>query len=289
MSKIKIAHLSDPHFASITYNLNQFLSKRWLGNTNLICFRNKTYQTDHLTHIPNLLSSLGVDAVCITGDFTTTSLDAEYERARAFVDQFKELNLKTFVLPGNHDVYTRESERSARFHHYFPSSLEKNRIEVQNIAERWWYIGLDCALATGLVFSNGKFFDQMQIDLEKAIASIPPNEFIIIANHFPLFSAVNWRHGLVGAKKLTQILKRHANIKLYLHGHDHVPYIVDKVDEGFPLVLNSGSVAHLPKGSFYMLELSDTGCLVEHLTLNKDDEGSNWSIDKQQRYAFRKD
>ena len=117
----QIVHISDPHFAAVTYNPMQFLSKRWLGNLNLMLFRNKSYQTDHLMHLPALFKALDVEAVCITGDMASTSRHEEFKLAKKFVDQFREKGMKTFVLPGNHDVYTKGAEREKRFYHYFPS------------------------------------------------------------------------------------------------------------------------------------------------------------------------
>ena len=77
-NSLRIAHLSDPHFSKITYSPRQFLSKRWMGNLNLLLFRNQAYQTQYLWHLPELVESLEVESVFITGDFSSTSLNEEF-------------------------------------------------------------------------------------------------------------------------------------------------------------------------------------------------------------------
>lgn len=283
MSFIKIVHLSDLHFASITYNLNQFLSKRWLGNTNLLLFRNKTYQTDHLNYLPDLFSSLHVDAVVITGDFTTTSLPQEYQKARAFVDLLEKKSLKTFVLPGNHDVYTKEAERNNRFFQFFPTSVEKG-VEVIEIKNNLFWIGLHCAYASNLFLSNGIFSQTIEEELIAKLNALPKEAICIMGNHFPLYSSGNFRHDLKKSKRLQTILKNFPQVKLYLHGHVHTP----SFQEGLPLVLNSGSVSHLPGGTFYSIDLYPTKCRVKRYRLQNTTPLNNWQIDQDLDFSFAK-
>ena len=44
--------------------------------------------------------------LAISGDFTQRARRAQFAAARAFIDS---LNVKTLVVPGNHDAYVRES------------------------------------------------------------------------------------------------------------------------------------------------------------------------------------
>ena len=284
MEPIRLAHLSDPHFASVTYSPRQFFSKRWLGNTNLILFRKKAYQTDHLKHIPELLETLDVETVFITGDVATTSRDEEFAKAAAFASKFKQ---PVHLVPGNHDCYTRGSDREKRFYRYFPEpELQEQRVVKKKLGKGWWWIGLDCALATALIFSYGRFFEEMEKKLEEAISLIPSDEGVVISNHFPLFGSGNPRHDLRRNKSLQKILRRFPQVKLYLHGHDHSPYIIDRTREGYPLVINSGSCAHQPNGIFYLMDLDRTGCLVERCVLKQDNSTYSWVIESQKRYHF---
>ncbi len=282
---LRIAHLSDPHFSHITLNPSQFLSKRWMGNLNLILFRRKSYQTGHLDYLPQLMKNLDIDLVVISGDFTATSLDSEFEAARKFVHSF---NQQVITLPGNHDVYTRAAEKEKTYYKYFPSkSLEKTRVEKIQLKKNWWWVGLDCARANTLLKSNGCFFQEMHDPLVKTLESISRDQHVILGNHFPLFPSGRKSHDTDRGDLLAALVKRYPHVKLYLHGHDHEPYIIDRRDEGYPLTLNAGSCAHQPDGTFYVVELNNESAIVERLLFTKSSYGDfSWVIDLQKYFQL---
>lgn len=286
---LRIAHLSDPHFSSLSFNLKQFLSKRWIGNLNLFLFRNRAYQTEHLWHLPELLKTLEVEATFITGDFSSTSLDEEFSEGKRLVTSFEERGLPLYVVPGNHDCYTRETQRNRRFYTFFASqSLQEKRVECVKLGKGWWYVGLDCAVASPPFCAYGKFFKATEQHLKEALLKIPSNEHVIIANHFPLFTTGRPEHDLKRAEALQELLHAFPQVKLYLHGHDHTYYIVDLQREGFPLVLNSGSCAHKPDGTFFLIDLFDTECLVQRLLFRKEKENFSWVIDWERHFNFNR-
>lgn len=287
---LRIAHFSDPHFSHITFNMGQFLSKRWLGNLNLMLFRKKAYQTAHLWHLPDLMESLEVEVLFLTGDLSSTSLDEEFEEGKKFVEAFRTKNLPIYTLPGNHDCYTKEAEHMQRFSHFFPSEgLKEKKVESVFLGKGWWYIGLDCAIAAPLFCAYGLFSESTERHLVEALLAIPSSDRVIIANHFPLFPAGRPRpkHDLKRAKDLQEVLKGFPNVKLYLHGHDHKYYIADHQHEGLPLVLNSGSCAHRPDGTFYLIDLYETECLIQRFLFRKERENFTWVIDWQRHYPLR--
>jgi 3',5'-cyclic AMP phosphodiesterase CpdA len=285
MDTFKIAHLSDPHFAQVSYGIHQFFSKRWLGNWNLILFRKKRNRTEHILHLAKTIEALNVDSVFITGDFSTTSLEDEFLLAQSFIRSF---SVPVYVLPGNHDVYTRKAEKGKIFYDFFQNEeMRKKRIFKKHIKTGWWIIGLDCARANPLFSSNGFFFPELEEALELMLSEIPLSDNVIILNHFPLFNSGRRRHDLIHAERLQAILKKYFQVKIYLHGHDHHPYVIDRTHEGFPLVVNSGSCSHIPNGTFFLIEMEPTGCLIERLFFKKDGEEFSWIIDEQKHYAFK--
>lgn len=264
-----IAHLSDPHYGSINFHPRQFLSKRWLGNLNLLLFRQKRHLMEPLLELPPLFEKLKVDYAFITGDFTSTALESEFQKAKEFIDLF---TLPTFLLPGNHDCYTRGSQRTRRFYNFFPPESREG-ILVQELKEDWWWIGLDCALPSPYFCSFGEFTKMQEENLEKTLALLPPQAKVVMGNHFPLFRSQGWRHDLHRKEKLQKILIKHPQVKLYLHGHDHRPYIKDKRAKGLPLVLNSGSISHQRHGGFYLIKIEDKRCELQHYFWRGDSEG----------------
>lgn len=286
MNRLRIAHLSDPHFTKITYSPTQFLSKRWLGNLNVILHRRHIYHTDHLWHLSELIQSLQVEHVCITGDFSSTALNAEFAEAKKWVETFHQKGLHTSVIPGNHDYYTRRSEKQKRYFTFFPDdALRSKRVTCTTIKEGWWYVALDCAVATPPFLAYGVFSEAIERNLTTILQAIPKTDRVILANHFPLFTTGRSDHDLRGTDRLQDLLKQFPQITLYLHGHDHIPYIIDKQTEGLPLTLNSGSCARRLGGSFYLIDLGEKECLVQTVIFHE--ESGAWSIDKQMHYDLK--
>lgn len=281
---LRLAHLSDLHFGVPSYHINQFFSKEWLGNTNLLFVRKRQFQTDHLQTLPSFLEKEEIQYALLTGDFATTARSLEFEKAVGFTKELQERGIQSFTLPGNHDVYTRSSEKEKRFYQFFPSKeLENTRVETRDLGEDWIYIGLDCALATGLIFSHGKFFEECEQALREVLEKQDPKKSILLANHFPLFTTGRPRHDLWRAKALQELLREFPRVKLYLHGHDHSPLLVDRQKEGYPLVINSGSCAQSPKGTFSVLELEKERC-TQKLFLWKPD---GWKLQSKTELLFQ--
>ena len=252
---------------------------------NLMFFRRHAYQTEHLPHLPELFNSLDVEHVCITGDFSSLSLDSEFAAGKEFVESFSQ---PVHFLPGNHDCYIKDVERSRRFYDFFPSEELKNkRVEKKSLGKGWWWIGLDCAVATPPFYALGRFSQEMEEELERILAEIPKDERVIVGNHFPLYPTNRSMHDLQGAAELQEAIKRHPQVKLYLHGHDHKYYIKDRRKEGLPLVFNSGSAAHRPDGTFFLFELHEEEFLVERLLFRKEKKGFSWVIDWQKRFTYQ--
>ncbi len=248
-------------------------------------FRRHAYQIEHLPHLPELFDSLNVEHVCITGDFSSLSLDSEFAAGKDFVDSFSQ---PVHYLPGNHDSYIKEVEETRRFYDFFPSEdLKNKRVEKKFLGKGWWWVGLDCACATPPLFALGRFYQEMEVELEKVLSEIPKDERVIVGNHFPLYPTNRKMHDLRRAVELQEVLKRHPQVKLYFHGHDHKYYIKDRRDEGLPLVFNSGSAAHRPDGTFYLFDLHEEECLVERLLFRETKGVFSWVIDWQKRFTYQ--
>ncbi len=258
---IKIAHISDLHFAHPSYSPLQFFSKRWLGNINLIFSRKRQFAPENLLALIPLFQEQGVTHVLITGDLTTTSLEKEFELAADCVKAFERAGFTVFVLPGNHDHYTKQADRSKLFYNYFPNlSLKEQKIAVESLSDTWKLVYLDTALATSLISSQGYFSKEIEQKLNEQLTQIPSDQNILIANHFPLFGHDAPRKRLKRASALRQLLQRFPSVKLYLHGHSHRHCIADLRASHLPIILDSGSTAHKKEGTWNLISLKNDGC-----------------------------
>jgi 3',5'-cyclic AMP phosphodiesterase CpdA len=278
---LRLMHFSDLHFTTLDWGWKTFTSKRWLGQLNYWLFRKNQYQTDHLAELPNFAKGWDADFVIASGDFTSTAHPKEFEHAHRFISTFKP---PVLTLPGNHDLYTTDSEKDQTFYHYFPcEDLQKHRMSMRHLKENWWWIGLDCARANHLLDSNGIFLHNMQDRLLSLLDSLPEEASIILGNHFPLFPSGRPRHDTAQADLLRAIIQRDRRIKLYLHGHDHAPYIIkSKIND--LLTLNAGSVAHHPGGYFMLIELGPNRC---HYKRYKSHDQGDWLLDCDQSHSFQ--
>lgn len=257
---MKLAHLSDLHFSNWDWKLSQFFSKRWLGNLNYLLRRRNTFVHERLGHLPSLFKELGITHVLITGDLTTTSSPAEFEKAQEFVQS---LGIEVFCIPGNHDQYTTEAHRSQRFYNYFsdrfdndsPYNLKDHGMTVKELSPEWSLVALDTALATPYFFSTGRFSEVAEKNLTEYLSNLPSHKQVLLVNHFPFFEHENYRKRLERGNVLRKILEQFPQVKLYCHGHTHRQCVADLRASQLPIIIDSGSTIHRELGSWHALEL----------------------------------
>lgn len=287
-----MAHISDLHFSKLTWEPSQLFSKRWIGNLNLATLRKYTLQPESLTTLCPLFHAHGVQAVLITGDLSCTSHEKEFEVAKNFVETLEREKLKVFVLPGNHDHYTKNAYKKKTFYQFFAShydslsalSLKKDGMTALYLDHNWWLIALDTALATNLFSSNGYFSFELEKTLEKTLHEIPSGHSVILANHFPIFANESERKSLLRREALKSLLERFSKIRLFLHGHTHRHSIADLRASNLPIILDSGSASHKKNGSWNLIDISTSGCEVE--VFKKNPASSIWERTHTQQFKW---
>jgi 3',5'-cyclic AMP phosphodiesterase CpdA len=273
---MKIAHLSDLHFSKVSFTFHQLFSKRWLGNLNLIFSRKKAFDTERLFLLIDLFKQQKIEHVIITGDLSTTSLRSEFEQAKAFIKALEDAEIKTHVLPGNHDHYTKKAYREKLFYNYFPSPLQEQGVCKTSLGPGWWLISLDTALATPLFSSRGHFTTALEKALTEALDSIPATDRILIANHFPLFENDGPRKVMMRAHALKTLMRKYPNIAFYLHGHTHRHSAADLRSNHLPIVLESGSPSLKERGTWHLLDIDSKEFQLK--IFHYDD--TQWSLSK---------
>ena len=287
---MRIAHISDFHYTHLTWNPFRLLSKRFLGNLNWIFSRRKHFFEEQLNPLPPLLEELGVDFVLLGGDFTTTALTEEYEKALRFVKKIKKPWL---AIPGNHDHYTLRSYRQKHFYRYFTNhrkaithpveffTLKDHGVEVHQLPNKWWVVTLDTAQATNPYSSEGLFSEQLEKHLKEVLSLLPKDAPILLLNHYPFFQNDQARRNLRRGEVLEELLKNDSRIRLYLHGHTHRHTVADLQDAGLPIVLDSGSCAQGRKGAFNLIDLDSNGCKVSTYRFDH-----NWTKTRTEEFAW---
>ncbi len=252
---VRVAHLTDLHWFSPPRLGDLCAPKRLLGSANLYL---RGRRADFPAHIQDAavahVASLSPDLVVITGDLTATALDAEFAAARValapLLDRFP-----TLILPGNHDRYTRGSDRSDRMRVTFgawfhsaaptaPGDRPLGRIDVGALT----CISLDPTRPTGLSASGEVPGAQLVALADLLRSDALDGRTLVLALHYPILDRRGgvydgWAHGLRNARALIQVLadapRRPVAI---LHGHEHHGFTV-------PLPLPGGAVPIFNCGS----------------------------------------
>lgn len=289
---MRIAQISDFHYTHITWNPLRLLSKRILGNLNWLLTRSAAFAEEQIEMLPELFDQLGVDLVLLGGDFTTTALQEEYEKASQFVSRIKK---PTIAIPGNHDHYTKKSFGNKHFYRYFSNHkqeilhptdffhLSDHRIEVHPIAPNWWLIALDTARATNFHSSAGIFTEKQEAYFKEILNLIPPGDSIICFNHYPFFPQDAAKRNLERGDALQKILHDHPRIRLYLHGHTHRHAIADLQPNGLPILLDSGCCVQKRTGTWNLIDLMPDDCVVSAYRWN-----GSWEPFRQEKIAWKR-
>lgn len=249
---MKIAHLSDIHFYSPVYSLQQFFCKRWIGNFNALFKRRHFFITKHLLSLLDTLKKEGVTCVIISGDFTTTATKQEYLLAKGFIDKIKALGMEVFCVPGNHDLYVKEAKNKDFFSQYISQkrAFTDGLIHVEDFFDEFDLLLMDTTILNKPFMAKGEFTERMQ-HLVKNILERRSERKMIVVNHFPL-SESSEHHRLVGDENLMKLLKNHNKDIIYLHGHTHKSeYTKDRNLH----IVNSSETCVVDKFCFHTIDL----------------------------------
>lgn len=249
---MRIAHATDIHWYSPPSLADLGSFKRLLGTANLILRgRRKEFDRTVQRALVDHLVGLAPDLVLLTGDFSATALDAEFQLAREDLQPLLD-RFPTFVIPGNHDVYTGAAQRDRTFEAVFSPWMGEpgpvRRLDVGDVT----VLGLDPNRATWIV-ASGEIPEAQLVGLERALAQPElAARRVVLALHYPILDRRgeklydNDHHGLVNADRLVEILRAApVTPALIVHGHVHHGFRAELRlgDRAVPIV-NCGSSGH---------------------------------------------
>lgn len=263
-SAYRVLHISDIHFCLFPNQLRACFSKRMKALVRLFFGGAPFHAFSLLTRFPQFVKTLDIDAICITGDLSLTALESEFSQAHAFVQSLRK-EAPVYLLPGNHDVYTRKAFNQGTFYQYFPNpTLQQRRVALYHLTTDWDLVLLDCSCLNGWFEAHGQVFEEQMQVFHQVMQGIPFDKQVIVANHYPLFSTKREFHDLLNREALQEGLKQYDTIKMYLHGHDHHAEIafLRKIP-----VINSGSLSLLSNAKGCVIDLYPKGFEVYTLVL----------------------
>jgi len=212
----------------------------------------------------------GVDLVVCTGDYTALGTEPEIAYARRIIEPLLKMPLGFFTVPGNHDLYLRDTVEAGWWDEHF-GKLMKNDLPQHVVDGVWpqvWFpadglaiVGVNSARANPKpTHSSGRIRDQ---EIEALIRILDDarlrDRFTIIATHYAPRLASGRRdrpaHGLENADALLRASACAAR-GVILHGHIHWRYHV-RVPETPVSMCCAGSTTHAGREGLWMLEVGN--------------------------------
>ena len=245
---MRVAHCTDIHW-QVAPGLGDATIKRILGTANLyLAGRRHHFSPVVQDALMAHLQVLDLDLLLITGDLTAQALDSEFATARRALQPVLD-TVPTFVIPGNHDVYTPGAQRSQRIRTHFGPYMG---LDAGAVTRR------DCGSVTALgldpnrptwILASGEL-PQAQLDALAQTLEDPSlaDQFVILCIHYPILDRHGEvydgpKHGLLNARALIDVLRNATHTPdLILCGHEHHGFRteLDLGERSVPLI-NSGS------------------------------------------------
>ncbi|HEY3794838.1 MAG TPA: metallophosphoesterase [Bradyrhizobium sp.] len=269
MAAFALAHLSDPHLPPLpTPRLGDLMGKRAFGYLNWTRNRHKYQRRDVLDALVSDMHGQTPDHIAITGDFVNLALEAEFEPARAWLEQVGTPD-RISIVPGNHDAYVRTTRHrfAETLGHYFggddaaggngsfPSLRRRGPLAL---------IGVSSAVPTAPLMATGSLGHSQLEALERLLESLSAEQlFRVLLIHHPLRSDARAKR-LTDSKALLALLQRHG-VELVLHGHDHVHSTIwiDGPDRAIPAigVPSASALAHgrYPAAAYNLFSIARDG------------------------------
>ena len=195
--RMRVAHLSDPHFGTVVPAVRDAL----LGELQ--------------THPPDL--------ILITGDITQRARRDQFVEARSFLDALP--RVPRLCLPGNHDlplfdVITRMVKPYDHYCWYISQDLQPEFVDER--------VAVLCVDATSRLRHKDGALTPSQIERTAERLAELDRPFSIVATHQPLAAVVNTDVRNV-ARGAGQALDRWiaAGADLFVGGHIHLPYCIE--------------------------------------------------------------
>ena len=251
---MRIAHATDIHWF-VPPTARDITLRRMVGTANLyLKGRRRHFDPAVQRALVEHVLALDPDLFVISGDLTAQALDTEFALAREVLDPVLQ-RVPTFIVPGNHDVYTPGAERSDRIGAHFGPFLHRAGAIARWRAPGLTVLGVDPNRATW--FDAAGMLPQEQLGALRAALIEPTDDFVLLVCHYPvvgpdgrLYDGAH--HGLRNAAALVEVLGEAPHPPhLLVHGHIHHGY-QSVLPNGIPTIdCGSSGQAYLPQRGWY--------------------------------------
>ena len=263
----RVLHITDLHFWRLTWSPRRVANKRLLGMLNLRLRRRRKFDLSGRDAMADALAREKAPTVIAGGDFTTTSLDEEFQEACAFLKGLERRGLKVYAIPGNHDVYTFEAKRRGSFERHLGGFMSGERLPARVVLPGGTPVVFTPGVKPNLLSSRGSIARRDIAETARLVAEAPPGP-VLVVGHYPLLFrtdvyAQGYMHRLGRAKSLRAALGETGRTILYLAGHVH--RFSETQDERYANLthVTTNALFYKGRGGYTVVECTDAGFHVK--------------------------
>ena len=235
----RLAHLSDPHLTSPeSVRLARLMGKRLIGYLSWRTRRRHTHRREMLDLVVDDVRAFAPDHTVITGDLTHLGLATEFQQAHLWLQSFGTGSDVT-VVPGNHDIYARDSRHRVEYWADYISGDDRMRPGFPFVRVRGpvAFVGVNSGEVSPPFFATGSVGPEQREALEKILEDLAARNLfrVVLMHHSPVVGEEHWRKRLVDASEVAAVLARRGS-ELVLCGHGHRVRLSSLGDSGIPVV-----------------------------------------------------
>ncbi len=185
----------------------------------------------HLVRLREMVVEKRPDFVVLTGDLVRDSLRVGEDKARPLFElvaaELKKFPVPVFTVPGNHDIFGIERQRSgvAADHPLYGRAMYRKFLGPDYYSFTWGgvrFLGLNSVDADDMSYYG--HFDRGQLDWVKAdLAAAPAKVPVVTFNHIPMATTIEGMLGLMEDSPAPTIIT--------IGGHGQFRHVVSNVGE----------------------------------------------------------
>lgn len=179
------------------------------------------YNTQYLKQFVNDINTkfANLDFVIFTGD----NLDkADKSDLKLFLDIIKHIKFKTYIIPGNHDLYSSKGMTKEYYMHTIRKKLGFYHSSKPNyIIKKGDIVFITMNGVKEVIPGPGGYYHKDELEwLDKNLNKYY-NKKVVIIQHFPLLDTKILSHKLHKKEDYENILAKHNNVVSIVSGHYH--------------------------------------------------------------------
>jgi len=263
----RVLHITDLHFWRITWSPRRLANKRLLGMLNLRLRRLRRFDQSGREQMAETLAGAGVPTLIAGGDFTTTSLDEEFQEALVFLKGLEQRGMKVYAIPGNHDAYTFEAFRRRGFEQSLGAFMPGERLPARVVLPGGTPVVFAPGARPNFLSSRGNIPLGDIAQTARLVAEAPPGPVLVVGHYPMLFRttayAQPYLHRLGHAMALRAALGKTGRKILYLAGHVH--RFSETRDDQYPNLthVTTNALFYRGRGGYTVVECTETGFRVQ--------------------------